>query len=440
MKKRRGVLLSLEALEARWVPATVRLLGSLLDARNAAITAGATSVTITQSATTPNTFTVKDGLTPLGTYTGVSAINYTGTNAADAVTLDLNGLAYAGSFLANTGAGNDTVTILSGAGTGGAILGAVTALTGAGNDLVNLNSTGTHPVRFGGPIQASDGLGTDALAFGNASAATTANGLTITGYSQITLGAGQADVVGPVTVQDSMESQAVHLTAADGLTINQSLDVTTGAGADVVTLGAITVNGPTQLNLGEGIDNVTLGSLAFMAPTASFNGDVGITEGSGNDTFLVSTAMSVAGNLSFRFGDGNDQIIVNSQPGPHIAGNLSVTAGNGNDLFPIAALVDGNITVNLGNGTDQFLLTSAPGGVLTYTSGNGSDTVALFGLDPSQVWNVNMTFGSNDDEVDLIGAGFITGRFDGGGRVMGNVFNQDPGWTILSPFQLINFP
>jgi hypothetical protein len=441
MKKPRRRFLFLERLEDRCVPATTRLLGSQLLISSPAVTAGATSVTITQSATALNTFTVTDGGKSNGTYAGVAAILYTGTNAADGVTLDLNGQRYTGSFLANTGTGNDTVTVLSGAGAGGAILGPVTVLTGAGDDVVNLNSTGATAVRFGGLIQATDGLGTNTLNFGNASAPTTAAGLTITGYSQVTLGAGQADVLGPVTVQDAAQTLAVNLTAADGLTINRGLTVTTGAGADSVTLGFIQVNGATQLNLGDGDDTLTVGPFGvFMSPPASLNGDLSITEGSGDDVLLMATALSVGGNLSIRFGDGDNQLIVDSLPGPQVAGNLTLVAGNGDSFLFFAGSVGGNITEHLGNGDNLVGFTSAPGGVLNYTSGNGADLVVLFGVTPDQVWNVNMTFGSNDDELDLVLSGFITGRVDGGGSVTGNVFSQDPGWTILSPFQLINFP
>jgi hypothetical protein len=440
MKKRRRPVLFFDQLEDRCVPATVHLVGGQLLISNPVVTSGASSLTITQSATTSNTFTVKDGSTNAGTYAGVAAILYSGTGAADAVTLDLNGRAYTGSFLANTGTGNDTVTILSGTGTGGAILGSVTALTGAGDDVVNLNSTGSQAVRFGAAIQATDGLGANTLSFGNASAPTTANGLSITGYNRVALGAGQADVLGAVTVQDNVQSLAVNFRAADGITINQSLNVTTGAGADTVSLGAITVNGPTQLNGGDGTDTITVGSIAFLAPTAFLNGNVNITEGSGNATVLLSTALSVGGNLSIRYGDGNVNLIVNSLPGPQIAGDVSITAGNGNGNFSFSGSVAGNLTMHLGNGTNQVFFTSAPGGVLTYTSGNGGDTVTVFGLDPTQVWKVNMMFGSNDDELDLVLGGFITGSVDGGGRVTGNVFSQDPGWTILSPWTLSNFP
>src|SRR5262249_46263303 len=69
--------------------------------------------------------------------------------------------------------------------------------------------------------------------------------------------------------------------------------------------------------------------------------------------------------------------------------------------------------------------------------------VALFGLAAGQVWNVNMTFGSSDDELDLVSfvpGNALTGRVDAGGRIPGNVFNEAPGWTFLPPFQLANFP
>jgi hypothetical protein len=55
---------------------------------------------------------------------------------------------------------------------------------------------------------------------------------------------------------------------------------------------------------------------------------------------------------------------------------------------------------------------------------------------------VSVRFGSGDDTFTLGGTGtgeVLTGQVDGGGRLVGNGFNQGMGW-VLQEFTLSNFP
>src|SRR5690242_1956483 len=113
MRQKNRVPLYLEALEDRWVPATVRFINGTLFISNPLVTGGSASLTVTQTAN--NTFQVKDGATTLGTYAGVGNINITGSNAKDNVTVNLATFVYGGNLFVNTGNGNDTVVLTGGA-------------------------------------------------------------------------------------------------------------------------------------------------------------------------------------------------------------------------------------------------------------------------------------------------------------------------------------
>ena len=134
---------SLEHLEDRTVPATVRLVSGDLLVSNLLVVGNRASVTL--KATANNTFQVVDteggtGSASLGTYGVAGNIIVTGTNASDSITVNLNGHTYAGNVLINSGTGNDSI-VVTGAGAGNVIGGNVTLLHSAGNASISLNPT-----------------------------------------------------------------------------------------------------------------------------------------------------------------------------------------------------------------------------------------------------------------------------------------------------------
>jgi hypothetical protein len=400
--------------------------------------------------TAPNTFSVTDQGQSLGTFGTVGLIVVTGANAADSVTLNLNGLNYTGSFDAFPGNGNDTVTITDGVTAAASLGGNVTVVTGPGNDVVNVGSTSAGPLTIGGLVNVAGNGGLKRFSLGNGANPTRIGGdLSVAGFTTITLGAGQADRIGGnVSLQSILTTAADNVALADNLTVGKSLTFSGGPGSDVVSLGSFTVLGGLYLNLGEGNNTVMSPSAATVFTVA---GNMQITAGSGTNTIAFPANNSAAGavptidgSLSVQLGDGNTTLF---GPGQffHVQGDMSIQAGNGNDTAPeLDALVDGNLRINLGNGADNFTLATAPFGLLLWRSGNGADTLtlgtgSLLGSNP--FLNVNLTFGNNDDTVNVnIGAaGSITGRIDGGNHFTANTFNQMSG-TIVEPFQLINFP
>jgi hypothetical protein len=441
MKQKRRVRIAVEQLEQRWVPATVRFVsGYLLISPSS----GESAMNLTVKQATVNSFTVTDGASGLGTYSGVANILITGANGADTVTVNLNGLAYAGNLTANTGDGNDTVNITG----GGAILGNVGLNTGFGNDSVALAATGAAGIHFGGTVQVTDLTGANTLTVGNGAASSFGGDLSATGYNTVTLGNGTGAIAfgGNVTVNDGSVSLGAKITVSNGVTVNKALNITTGPGADTISLGNDTVTGNTQINTGSGNDTVTDTGAAPL-----FGGNLTISStGSGNDSVNLSPgAGTVGGTLSVTLGDGTDTVTLNSTL--NVNGDLRMTLGNGNDSVTVDSLVNGNMFWSEGNGTDTITIGNAPGGVLNWTSGNGNDSVTLGDATNAagETWNVHMQFGTGNDTLTLAGNGTVaapealTGFIDMGGPPGGNSFDPTGSlaagtWVIVSPFTLQN--
>jgi len=116
-------------------------------------TLAATTINITQTAS--NKFTLTGNAS--GNFTGVTYINYTGSNGNDTVLLDLGGFTYGGQALFNTNGGADNVTIRN-----GTMQGNLNVLTGLGDDTVSL-ALGAGDLTLQGNVQISDTYGTNSL-------------------------------------------------------------------------------------------------------------------------------------------------------------------------------------------------------------------------------------------------------------------------------------
>lgn len=244
--------------------------------------------------------------------------------------------------------------------------------------------------------------------------------------------------------------------------MNGNDTITTGAGADVISVGG----GNDNIQTGTGIDvvnmNDVLGGVALTsADTVNGGGDAG-------DTLNITGPASAAGSdLTNVTGFTNLNILANGTPSTYVttdnlvaAGTLAVNMGgataavtfNGaaettgsfsmqgsafNDVLTGGALADtfdgglgddtinagaggdivngsaGNDVVDLGAGDDVFLTTSGVAGNATVTGGAGSDFFALVGADGVQnsLQNgvINLTdfaLGAAGDQIylDLSGA------------------------------------
>jgi hypothetical protein len=476
MRTRRRARLQVERLESRWVPATVQFVSGFLFIRPST---GEAALNLAVTQTAPNTFSVKDGASTLGTYAGVASLNITGGNGADTVTVDLNGLAYTGSLTASTGNGNDTINLTNGSGTAASIGGNVTLLTGDGNDSVSIDAAG-NALTIGGTVQLTDTAGSDSLTFGNTAGGVTHIGGDVSafGYDDVRLSQGQNDVYGgnvainlgsnPAPGSIAFREGSFSPFLADVVTVSKSLTITASKGDETIALSGVNIGENLGVSLGDsvGTGNLVVMSNNLVTPTVTtVGGNATFTGGQGKNVFRIGGA-TYNGNVSANVGTGSDTIDLSGRASTPaqatiISGDLRITGGDGNitvadNLLGAAPItINGNAFFNLGSGNDSVTLANAPGGRLFWTSGNGNDSVT-FGDSNSvggQTWNVQMRFGTGNDTITLGVAGgitpanpdFLTGFIDMGGPPGMNVFDSGnalgatpPAWIVVQPFTLQN--
>jgi hypothetical protein len=367
------------------------------------------------------------------------------------LTVNMNGGRLPSNLLLNLGKGNTDVlsphfdNIIN-----GTLGGNLTILGGVGGEFINLGDfLGTQPVVIQGDTQAVLGnqptpIGGDFL---NVNPGSQLFGrLTGNGVDNITIGlpgVGPGVVHKDVSLNVAVSKNVGKLFILDGEVdgnvsfqgspviepfFSDSVVIGDAPTSTAVVLGSVTA----ALGNGTGVFEIEAGS--------SVNGSVFLTGALGDDDVALDGA--VLGSVQMNLRSGNNT--VEFGPSGLVLGDLSISADNGNnDLTNFNGTVDGNLTFHLGNGDDSLTIANAPGGRLSWTSGNGNDSVTLAPPTANQVWNVNIQFGTGDDTLTLAGAGMgelLTGRVDGGGRIIANVFNQGANWTLVSPFTLSNFP
>ena len=259
------------------------------------------------------------------------------------------------------GAGNDTID----GGLGNDLIDA-----GDGNDLVNLTGV------FGNDT-ITGGAGSDTL-----------SGATLTGASTVTFNGGSGTFASGGSTATFNTIEAVTTGAgADTVTISGTAAGTfaTGAGADTINAGG---SGADIINAGEGNDLVNL--------TGTFGNDT-ITGGAGSDT-LSGATLTGASTVTFNGGAGT---FANGASTATFNTIETVTTGAGADRVNAAA----NTTAanfNLGAGNDSF---TGGLGAETIDAGAGDDTITSGGGD-------DVIFAG--DGQDLVDAGDGDDRVDAG--------------------------
>ena len=248
-----------------------------------------------------------------------------------------------------------------------------------------------------------------------------------------------------------------------------------------------TIGGNTYVQFGGGNDAFNVAGQAdptvqVGGQETTFEGNVTYIAGDGNDSITLASmgrgtgvGTTIFGNLNINLGNGNNDFGSDLVPGvggnlgleaygTTVDGNLSLTSGNGTNVMQYyGMLVQGNAAFHFGNGNNgttaaPIVIRRPPGGQLTYTTGNGNNYLDLFTPLNAKapdvlpfVFNLNVQFGNGDDTFQLGdpfgGAngtdqgGIVTGSVNGGGRIIGNDFIQDPTlWTLSPNFTLSNFP
>jgi hypothetical protein len=458
MRKQLRARLCLEALECRWVPATVKFVHGDLMISNPTVVNGASSITVTQTAS--DTFHVDDNGSSNGTFKGVSKISITGGSANETDTVDLGGFTFHGSLAIKTGNGTDTVNVGVG---GGEITGSLKINAGRGDDTISINTTNAaSALTVGGRTTIKAGDGANLVTVGNATAATTFLGdFSVKGVSSVILGTGAADVFrGDITVNLGHNPNALNLqlgtpsnqTAA--ITVRGDVRVTGGAGDDLVQVGFVTIRGDLVTDL-RGGDSTIGNDLSVSAGNAP---NTGATTVRGNLLYKSTAILDIVdlaagifdGNVTVHMGSGvTDPTLAGGvaldTTQTFIGGNLVETGGNGDFTTnpfgqfgtDIQATILGSATFRFGNGDNSigFADGSSLGGDLNIRLGNGDNTITLGG---SQLYDLHVRMGNGDNLVNATNpnselTGFLIA---GNGK---NTLNDKNGATIVQPFFLKGF-
>ncbi len=390
MRKQKDRRPTLEVLEDRFVPATLHFVNGILSITG---TVPAGTLTITQNATTANSFAVQEtGSSSFG-FTGVSQIlATTPTSSPNAsspngytVNFNLNGNTYTGSFtlkqgsgfnLVNFGEGNSTTT--AGTTGGGTMNGNLTIIQGSGQNRVNIDtsnnqaaSAGQSSVTIGGNVVIEEGginnmvlLGSNSSVSVNADNRLTVKGsMTLTGADTVTFNSNsgvQGGIIGdqflggvtattgstfaPIIFQQATPAPASGppFTAHIGtLTFGKNVTVTGGNGFSLFEFGAATFNGNVDFNAGT---NTAANPYGLLPPTALTATDLilsAYTNGAG--TVFTTT---INGNLTF-----------------NNVGGSAVVSGQ-------AMVLNGNMTLNLGTTNTKLVLDQQSTTQLTTINGN----------------------------------------------------------------------
>ncbi|QTR44949.1 hypothetical protein J9253_13110 [Thiothrix litoralis] len=409
--------------------------------------------------------TLAAGTTGVGSFTINGEFNKVTAGAASSITLGTAGRNVVGS----TGA--DTISTTS------ALLSAATVDGGAGTDTLALTAVTAPMVLNNGTtggvlsnfeqVSLANGTGGNAVTiFNNPTGVSVA---TTTGAASIVnLGNGGQSFTGLVGNQ---------IVSSDA-TVNGNDTITTGAGADVISVGG----GNDNIQTGTGVDvvnmNDVLGGVALTsADTVNGGGDAGDTlnitgpaSAAGSDltnvtgftnlniltngtpsTYVTTDNLVAAGTLAVNMGGATAAVTFNgaaettgsfSMQGSAFndvltggawadtfdggLGNDTINAGAGGDIVNGSA---GNDVVDLGAGDDVFLTTSGVAGNATVTGGAGSDLFALtdlaVGTNAFQTGVISLAdfaLGAAGDQIylDLTDADSIVAR-DGFGDIVGGV-------------------
>lgn len=223
-----------------------------------------------------------------------------------------------------------------------------------------------------------------------------------------------SDVTSGVTIKNAKKAwtiNAAEVTSGVSITSAASNTITTGEGADSISLngssvtatmgdGADSVIGTgsnANLNVGDGDNKVSVAGTAITVTggygknEVSITGsDARVTLGGGDDKISV-----VGKGAVVNAGQGNDSITFDGA-------SATVTAGDGDDSVSVA---NGNSDyIDLGRGNDSLTL---EGTYATVTSADGDNYISIKGV------GANVTTGRDNDSIQVVGNDAVVSAGDG---------------------------
>lgn len=339
------------------------------------------------------------------TVTGLASITTADGDDQILLTHSQSTLDFQGGLTIDAGAGNDEVSISGSEGT----------LHVAGKDLIIKSGAGDDDVTLDEKLAIDTSLkittdkGTDlvTLVTGTGTATGSPDAVANTIQKDVTIDTGDdhdqvnlqvgfatslaiasAGKAGLKILTGAGPDEVLLLHANAVVTSSKGIMIDTGAGAGQVTLvgGQLNVTGALKISTGE------LDSMVSISETLAVTGDVGITNGTGNDTVELAfgngaetNPVNTIGSLTLQTGNGADNVTVENtgsvkvvlSAAPKSTGIVSINTGNGADQVELTAsadfTIDKDLTVNTGAGADAVHVEAASGSITV----NGSETVNL---------------------------------------------------------------
>lgn len=417
MRSKYQVRPRVEALEDRWVPATVNVINGTMTISNQT---GA--LVIAPQATAGKVDVTDNGKTV--TYSGVgTSINVTGTTSGDSITFKGN-TGFNGNLTINGGNGNDTIDL------SGPILGNLSVLGGLGDDTITSTNA---DVKVGGYANLSDTSGTNTLDL-NGRNWTVGTDLSVSGVSSFSMGAANTLKVGGNATFSGLSSglsaatysfNGLSVSVGKALTINGYSEDDT---VNVTVTGAFSTKTGTTVNLGGGTNSFNLapGAASTLAGTFQYTGSWG------DDTVTLDANATLGGPVNLTLGDGSNTVTQNA--GDVISGNLTVNGGSGGNNVTLSGTLNGYASFTYGNGVNVTTVNSVPSGKVIYRGGNNDDTLNLG--TGAGTYVVDVIFGSGTNTLD-VNATFMHGSVKAQPGAS-NTFNQNA--TDVSDVVFTDFP
>jgi hypothetical protein len=195
-----------------------------------------------------------------------------------------------------------------------------------------------------------------------------------------------------------------------------SIVIALGGGSDTLVMNNIYLRGEVDIQTGAGDDVVTLGNTGVV----SCAGELRVDLAAGNDV-LDGQRLFIGTNQIINGGDGNDALIFDGFASPQFtlgtsaAGNSSWHGGTGDDrVHVVYGFMVGNWTVDLGDGSDSFdAFGSAASGDVHVFGRGGNDSLRV----DTNFFDANLILEGNSDSDSLFlanGLGTEIATLDGG--------------------------
>jgi hypothetical protein len=329
------------------------------------------------------------------------------------------------------------------------VAGNITVLKGSGIELLSIGANALLPPSTNG-IEVDGDVNVHMPNRIDNSGLTTGDNLFISGTSDIR---GDVNTTGVdnVTVGESVSNDSTtirgNLNVTNAGALNEVVTQVYGTVGGNISMHGSAATGaflPDELILGSGITPTTVGGNVTLDLTAFQNDEFDVAAGStieGNVAYTGVGASAVNMNGSV-FGDtvltmSDAANLVTMGPSASFNGDLHILAGHGNNTIALAPTIGGNLRLDLGNGDNLVtFLGTMDGGTLTSNTGNGDNTITLGGTGPYGLV-AHLGSGANTMSFDADQTGSTDIEF---APHVGAVDTLNQSGTIHGPFKLVNYP